>query len=199
VTKTDERRDCPDVSAARDGRTSNEGRSFDDTRRLVDEYAARGKYPLDLVLNYRFIGPSKALLSPAYGPGISCYPDALCFGRTPDWEEFTAELAAAWMKDPSAIPHWAKEFEHVPRPRCARARAPRRSPRAFRRRVDRERHRSARHVRECDGAPHDPRRRGRAVAPASVDALAAARPARHAGRGLTPSGRVEITTMYRRL
>jgi hypothetical protein len=35
-------------------------------------------------------------------------------GRNADWEPFTAELCTAWMTDPTALPHWAKEFEHVP-------------------------------------------------------------------------------------
>lgn len=105
---------CVEVGFKVDASFENVRASFEDARRLVDEYAARGSYPLDLVLNYRFVGPSKALLSPAYGPGLSCYPDALCFGRTPDWEAFTAELCGAWMRYPSALPHWAKEFEHVP-------------------------------------------------------------------------------------
>jgi hypothetical protein len=105
---------CLEVGFKVDERFENVRASFEDARRLVAREAAQGRYPLDLVLNYRFVGPSKALLSPAFGPGISCYPDALCFGRTPGWEAFTSELCSAWMRNPSALPHWAKEFEHVP-------------------------------------------------------------------------------------
>ena len=69
---------------------------------------------MNLTLNVRFIGTSRALLSPAYGEGLTCYIEALCVGRAPGWREFSAELCAEWMKLDSALPHWAKEFEHVP-------------------------------------------------------------------------------------
>jgi hypothetical protein len=69
---------------------------------------------MNLTLNMRFIGSSRALLTPAYGDGITCYIEALCVDRPTGWDEFSAELVAEWMKIPGALPHWAKEFEHVP-------------------------------------------------------------------------------------
>ena len=82
---------------------------------MVDEWAARGRYPLDLFINLRFVGPSRALLSPAYGPGLTCFIEALSTRRSADWKAFTSEMYSLWFSsDPSALPHWAKEFEHVP-------------------------------------------------------------------------------------
>jgi uncharacterized membrane protein YGL010W len=84
------------------------------TVRLTKAYQARGMDPLNLAVNVRFIGPSEALLSAAYGPGVTCFIEARCAGRARGWAQFSAELCAEWMKIPGALPHWAKEFEHVP-------------------------------------------------------------------------------------
>lgn len=81
---------------------------------LVDEWAARGKYPLNVTVNARFIGSSDALLSPAFGEGVTCYIEALSAEPTEGWEEFSAELATRWLAIPGALPHWGKEFEHIP-------------------------------------------------------------------------------------
>ena len=88
--------------------------AFQVAQRLCEAYAQRGLFPLNLTLNVRFIGPSSALLSPAYGAGLTCYIEALCVGRSRGWDEFSADLCAEWLKIPGALPHWAKEFEHVP-------------------------------------------------------------------------------------
>jgi hypothetical protein len=83
------------------------------TERLVDEYARRGLYPLNLTLNVRFTGPSATLLTPAYGEGMTCYVEIMWIGRPAGWEEFTSDLCNEWLKIPGALPHWSKEFEHV--------------------------------------------------------------------------------------
>jgi hypothetical protein len=94
---------------------SNFRRVFHGTRQLVDDWTKRGKYPFDLTVNIRFIGPSRALLSPAYGPGLTCYIEALFTRKSAYWKAFTTELFNLWLSaDPGALPHWAKEFEHVP-------------------------------------------------------------------------------------
>jgi hypothetical protein len=31
-----------------------------------------------------------------------------------DWKAFTSELCFAWLSDATALPHWAKQFEHLP-------------------------------------------------------------------------------------
>jgi len=93
---------------------SNFRRIFHGTRQLVDDWTKRGRYPFDLTINIRFVGPSRALLSPAYGPGLTCYIEALFVRRGPHWKAFTNELINLWLSaEPAALPHWAKEFEHV--------------------------------------------------------------------------------------
>ncbi|MEQ1502653.1 MAG: FAD-binding protein [Myxococcota bacterium] len=108
------RSSCVEVGFKADPDFANVARAIRETRARVDAWAAQGRYPLDLNLNVRFVGESGALLSPAYGPGLTCYVEALCLGRGPHWRAFSAELCAAWLADPTALPHWAKEFEHVP-------------------------------------------------------------------------------------
>jgi FAD binding domain/D-arabinono-1,4-lactone oxidase len=93
---------------------ANVRQAWEATQRVVNAYAARGVHPMNLTLNMRFIGSSEALLSPAYGPGITCYIEALCVGRSLGWETFTRDLCTEWLKIPGALPHWVKEFEHVP-------------------------------------------------------------------------------------
>jgi hypothetical protein len=104
---------CMEVGFKADPDGTNVRRAWEVTERLVAEYAARGLYPLNLSLNVRFIGSSGALLSPAYGEGITCYVEIMWRGRPKGWQEFTSELCREWLKVPGAMPHWSKEFEHV--------------------------------------------------------------------------------------
>jgi hypothetical protein len=104
---------CLEVGFKADPNGANVRRAWEVTERLVDEYAKRGLYPLNLTLNVRFIGSSGALLTSAYGDGITCYVEIMWRGRPKGWVEFTSELCREWLKVPGALPHWAKEFEHV--------------------------------------------------------------------------------------
>jgi hypothetical protein len=106
---------CVEVGFKMDERLANFNKAFEGTVRLVNEWGQKGHFPLDLTINVRFTGPSRALLSPAYGPGLTCFIEALFTQRSPEWKVFTSELYALWMSaTPNALPHWAKEFEHVP-------------------------------------------------------------------------------------
>jgi hypothetical protein len=105
---------CVEVAFKLDGNADRLRQAWAAMQELVDEYAARGLYPLNVAVNARFIGSSDALLSPAFGPGVTCYIEALSAEPTEGWNEFSAELAARWLAIPGALPHWAKEFEHVP-------------------------------------------------------------------------------------
>lgn len=105
---------CVEVGFKVDPEFRNVRDVFQTTVRSVEEWAARGRYPLDLGVKMRVTGPSQALLSPAYGPGLTCFIEALCMGRNRDWKMFSSELCAKWLAEPTAVPHWAKEFEHVP-------------------------------------------------------------------------------------
>ncbi len=105
---------CMEVGFKADADLGNVLRAWRATEELVDAYTARGLYPLNLSLNMRFIGASDALLSPAYGAGLTCYIEIMFMGRPEGWETFSAELCAAWLSNPGALPHLGKELEHVP-------------------------------------------------------------------------------------
>jgi hypothetical protein len=104
---------CLEVGFKADPDSANVRVAWETTLRLVDEYARRGLYPLNLSLNVRFIGSSGALLTPAYGDGITCYVEIMWIGRPKGWKEFSSELCREWLRVPGALPHWSKEFEHV--------------------------------------------------------------------------------------
>jgi hypothetical protein len=82
------------------------------------ELAKEKKYPLTLMLQARFIGNSRALLSPAYGePGEHyCYLELLSVRHTEGAEPFFDEIATQWMADErlAARPHWGKYFHSIP-------------------------------------------------------------------------------------
>ncbi len=82
--------------------------------RLVDRYARNGKWPLNLALNARFLGRSRALLSPCHGRPHTCFIEVMTYRDTPGWDEFASELGAGWLEMPGAAPHWPKEFEQIP-------------------------------------------------------------------------------------
>ena len=105
---------CVEVAFKLDHKADRVREAWSAMQELVDAWAARGKYPLNVAVNARFIGSSDALLSPAFGPGVTCYIEALSAEPTEGWTEFSAELATRWLAIPGALPHWAKEFEHVP-------------------------------------------------------------------------------------
>jgi D-arabinono-1,4-lactone oxidase len=104
---------CLEVGFKADPDCANIRRAWETTERLVDEYARRGLYPLNISLNVRFIGSSGALLTPAYGDGITCYIEIMWMGRPKGWDEFSSDLCREWLKVPGALPHWSEEFEHV--------------------------------------------------------------------------------------
>jgi hypothetical protein len=104
---------CLEVGFKTDPDGANVRRAWDATQRLVAEYASRGLYPLNLSLNIRFVGPSRAFLTPAFGDGTTVYIEVMRSGQPEGWREFSSDLCREWLKEPGALPHWAKEFEHV--------------------------------------------------------------------------------------
>jgi uncharacterized membrane protein YGL010W len=104
---------CLEVGFKADPDGRNVRLAWEATERIVEEYARRGLYPLNLTLNVRFIGESGALLTPAYGDGLTCYVEIMWMGRPEGWAELSSDLCREWLKVPGALPHWSKEFEHV--------------------------------------------------------------------------------------
>jgi hypothetical protein len=80
----------------------------------VKAYAARGQYPMNVVMNVRFIHNSHCWLSPAFGEGHTCYIEILSRTNPAHWQRFSGEVALAWLTLPQARPHWAKEYRHIP-------------------------------------------------------------------------------------
>jgi hypothetical protein len=80
----------------------------------VKTYARRDEYPLNVVMNVRFINNSNCLLSPAFGGGHTCYIEILSRARPADWKRFSGQVAQDWLTLPEAMPHWAKEWQHIP-------------------------------------------------------------------------------------
>ncbi len=105
---------CIEVGFKADPDFANVQQAWNEAMALIDEAASRGEHPLNCALNVRFIGSSRSLLSPAYGEGLTCYIEALCVGRPEGWSAISAQLGQAWLQQPGALPHWAKEFEHLP-------------------------------------------------------------------------------------
>jgi hypothetical protein len=81
---------------------------------MVERYARTRSWPLNLALNARFLGTSRALISPCHGRAHTCFMEIMSFRGTPGWDAFSAELGAAWLELPGAAPHWPKEFEQIP-------------------------------------------------------------------------------------
>ena len=80
----------------------------------VKTYARRGEYPMNVVMNVRFIHNSNCWLSPAFGEGHTCYIEILSRNKQAHWKYFSGQVAQDWLKLPQARPHWAKEFQHIP-------------------------------------------------------------------------------------
>jgi D-arabinono-1,4-lactone oxidase/FAD binding domain-containing protein len=80
----------------------------------VKTYARRDEYPMNVVMNVRFINNSNCWLSPAFGEGHTCYIEILGRAKPAAWKRFSGQVAQDWLTLPQAMPHWAKEFQHIP-------------------------------------------------------------------------------------
>ena len=80
----------------------------------VKAYARRNEYPMNVVMNVRFINNSNCWLSPAFGEGHTCYIEILGRAKRANWQRFSGQVALDWLTLPQARPHWAKEFQHIP-------------------------------------------------------------------------------------
>jgi hypothetical protein len=105
---------CVEVAFKVDPQFENVKWAIKETFKHVKTYARRGEYPLNVVMNVRFIDHSNCLLSPAYGEGHTCYIEILGRARQRDWERFSGQVAKDWLTLPEAMPHWAKEWQHIP-------------------------------------------------------------------------------------
>lgn len=105
---------CVEFAFAIDPRFESVRRAWEAVTRGVDAWAARGRYPLTMVVNARFVRNSDCFLSPAHGNERTCYLEILGDHRSPDWKPFAHEVARAWMELPNARTHWGKEHGDIP-------------------------------------------------------------------------------------
>ncbi len=80
----------------------------------IKTFARRDEYPMNVVMNVRFIHNSNCWLSPAFGEGHTCYIEILSRAKPALWKRFSGQVAQDWLTLPQARPHWAKEFQHIP-------------------------------------------------------------------------------------
>ncbi len=105
---------CVEVAFKLDSNFDNAKWAMQQVFDRVNAYAKRGEYPMNVVMNVRFINNSNCLLSPAYGEGHTCYIEILSRTKPADWQRFSGEVALNWLTLPQARPHWAKEYQHIP-------------------------------------------------------------------------------------
>jgi hypothetical protein len=105
---------CVEVAFKVDPQFENVKWAIKEVFKQVKMYARRGEYPLNVVMNVRFINHSNCLLSPAFGEGHTCYIEILSRARPADWKRFSGQVAQEWLTLPEAMPHWAKEWQHIP-------------------------------------------------------------------------------------
>ncbi|KAF9085124.1 hypothetical protein BGX23_009957 [Mortierella sp. AD031] len=83
----------------------------------IQEYGDRGEYPVNMIMDMRFIKSSDQIMSYVYDEdpeAIFCTIEILSAAKTKGFEEFTAMVAQHWMQEFQARPHWAKLWEHIP-------------------------------------------------------------------------------------
>ena len=106
---------CVEVAFKIDSNFENVKWAIRQVFKRVKTYARRNEYPMNVVMNVRFINNSNCWLSPAFGEGHTCYIEILSRTRKQaDWERFSGQVAMDWLTLSQARPHWAKEFQHIP-------------------------------------------------------------------------------------
>ncbi|HEU0297214.1 MAG TPA: D-arabinono-1,4-lactone oxidase [Anaerolineales bacterium] len=105
---------CVEVAFKIDPHFENVKWAIKEVFKRVKTYARRGEYPMNVVMNVRFINNSNCLLSPAFGGEHTCYIEILSRAKPADWKRFSGQVAQDWLTLPEAMPHWAKEFQHIP-------------------------------------------------------------------------------------
>ncbi|KAG0048834.1 hypothetical protein BGZ83_006274 [Gryganskiella cystojenkinii] len=83
----------------------------------VHEYAQRNEFPLNLMLEMRFLKASQMIMSNMYDEDpdvIFATMELVSAANTKGFEEFSAKMAQYWMENYRSQPHWAKMWEHIP-------------------------------------------------------------------------------------
>ena len=87
---------------------------------LVREEGEKGRFPLNITMEMRWMKHSEAYLCPAVvgsptegGSGHTFYIEILSYSHTPHWEEFANKVFLELLKIKGVQFHWAKEWEYV--------------------------------------------------------------------------------------
>ena len=81
---------------------------FEVIRDTLDEFRQQRRYPLNMVISFRFVKGSDALLSPAF-EGPTCFLEPLTYLTTPGYEAFYKEVENRWL-ELGGRPHWGKVY-----------------------------------------------------------------------------------------
>ncbi|CAG8591668.1 6496_t:CDS:2, partial [Cetraspora pellucida] len=82
------------------------------------DFAAKGKFPVNYIADFRIIKSTEALFSTTFDhdpKALYCQLDLETVHGTPDWEEFIQLLGKRYFTNKyNAKPHWGKEWETTP-------------------------------------------------------------------------------------
>jgi len=83
----------------------------------INEFAAKGLFPVNIVVEIRVHGHSGALISPSFSDKDEhhCYIEFLGYYKSPSWEDISRAISTEWInrEEFKARPHWAKMFQTV--------------------------------------------------------------------------------------
>ncbi|CAG8634082.1 4840_t:CDS:2, partial [Dentiscutata heterogama] len=82
------------------------------------DFAGQGKFPLNVFADFRIIKSTKTLLSNTFDEdpeALYCHIDFVSVLDTPSWKEFAQLIAQRAFDQYKAKPHWAKEWEFIPK------------------------------------------------------------------------------------
>ncbi|KAF9401238.1 hypothetical protein BGX21_002327 [Mortierella sp. AD011] len=108
---------CCEMSIKMDENFENVINAWNFVVEQVREYASRKTYPLNLMLEMRFIRSSPLLMSNVYDDdpeAIFCMIEAVSLAGTVGFDEFMEKIGRYWMENFNAQPHWAKDWEKLP-------------------------------------------------------------------------------------
>ncbi|KAG0316230.1 hypothetical protein BGZ99_007003 [Dissophora globulifera] len=83
----------------------------------VHELAQRNEFPLNIMLEVRFLRASQMIMSSMYDEdpeAIFATMELVSAANTKGFEEFSSKVAQHWMENYRSQPHWAKMWEHIP-------------------------------------------------------------------------------------
>jgi len=91
--------------------------AFATIRRRIGERAARGEYPVNIVVHARFVKGGDALLSPTLGRDCA-FIEMVTSVNAPGAQVFYSDIGGELMERFDALPHWGKKFHHLDRVRA---------------------------------------------------------------------------------